>query len=297
MENLRWILILAGVGILVLLYFSGRPKRSNSQRETLNKSRSMSEDDMLSGDPLMGGDMGEEAQRSSRVVSHGGQQVGQHSGQYDSVEDSFNDFDATDLDDFARPAGEPKEPAGKLAGLSSISSKIDAFSEKLSPKRRARVAASETKASSAAKKEAYASKIVTLHVMAPRGQLFDGEQLLGLFEQRGYHYGDMSIFHSMHHDKAVFSIAKAIKPGTFDIDQISSFDTPGISLILQLPGPVAADVAVEVLISEAFDMANTLGGTVLDADRSTLSKQTVQHMREGVYEYMHRQKYFSEVAS
>ncbi len=285
MENLRWILILAGVGILVLLYFSGKPKRSNSQRESLNKSRPMSEDDMLSGDPLLG----DEPQHSSRVVSRGGQT--------DFIEDSFNDFDATDLDDFTRPAGEPQEPASKKGGLSSISSKIDAFSEKLSPKRRARVAATEANANQAAQQEAYSSKIVTLHVVAPRGQLFDGEQLLGLFEQRGYHYGDMNIFHSMHQDKTVFSIAKVVEPGTFDINQISSFDTPGISLILQLPGPVAADVAFEVLISEAFDMANTLGGTVLDADRSTLSKQTVQHMREGVYEYMHRQKYFSGVAS
>jgi len=85
MENLRWILILAGVGILVLLYFSGKPKRSSSQRESLNKSRSLSDDDMLGGDPLMG----EEPHHSSRVVSHGNQA--------DSVEDSFNDFDATDL--------------------------------------------------------------------------------------------------------------------------------------------------------------------------------------------------------
>ncbi|MEE9334190.1 MAG: cell division protein ZipA [Granulosicoccaceae bacterium] len=288
MENLRWILILAGVGILVLLYFSGKPKRSNSQRESLNKSRPMSEDDMLNGDPLMG-ELGEKSSHSSQVIGHGGQS--------DSAEASFNDFDATDLDDFTRPAGEPKQPLAKSGGLSSISSKIDAFSEKLSPKRRARVAASEANANRAAEKEAYSSKIVTLHVVAPRGQLFDGEQLLGLFEQRGYHYGDMNIFHSMHQDKTVFSIAKVVEPGTFDINQISSFDTPGISLILQLPGPVAADVAFEVLISEAFDMANTLGGTVLDADRSTLSKQTVQHMREGVYEYMHRQKYFSGVAS
>jgi len=286
MENLRWILILAGVGILVLLYFSGRPSRSGSQRESLNKSRQMS-NDALESDPLMG-EIGGVGEMSDEPMPHSrGAQTG--------IDDSFNDFDATDLDDFTRPAGEA-QPAAK-GGLSSISSKIDAFSEKLSPKRRARVAASEASAAQQQQQEAYSSKIVTLHVIAPRGQLFDGEQLLGLFEQRGYHYGDMNIFHSMHQDKTVFSIAKVVEPGTFDINQISSFDTPGISLILQLPGPVAADVAFEVLISEAFDMANTLGGTVLDADRSTLSKQTVQHMREGVYEYMHRQKYFSGVAS
>jgi len=292
MENLRWILILAGVGIrvgiLVLLYFSGRPNRSSSQRENLNKSRQMSSDmsgDMLGSDPLMGemgmSEMSDEPQPRARVAA----------------DENFNDFDAADLDDFTRPAGDTQQQASRKGGLSSISSKIDAFSEKLSPKRRARVAASEANANEQQQKESFSSKIVTLHVIAPRGQLFDGEQLLGLFEQRGYHYGDMNIFHSMHQEKTVFSIAKVVEPGTFDINQISSFDTPGISLIMQLPGPVAADVAFEVLISEAFDMANNLGGTVLDADRSTLSKQTVQHMREGVYEYMHRQKYFSGVAS
>ncbi len=243
--------------------------------------------DMLESDPLLG----EEAAHPSRIDSR-------HIPADGGIDDGFNDFDAADLDDFARPAGDTHTaPAAKSGGLSSISAKIDAFSEKLSPKRRARVAASEASANARAKKDAYSSKIVTLHVAAPRGQLFDGEQLLGLFEQRGYHYGDMNIFHSMHQDKTVFSIAKVVEPGTFDIEDISSFDTPGISLILQLPGPVPADVAFEVLISEAFDMANTLGGTVLAADRSTLSKQSVQHMREGVYEYMHKQKYFSGVAS
>ena len=73
--------------------------------------------------------------------------------------------------------------------------------------------------------------------------------------------------------------------------------TPGITLILQLPGPVSADVSFEVLISEAFEMANELNANVLDGDRNTMSKQTLQHMREGVYEYMHRQKYFGSVPS
>ena len=101
----------------------------------------------------------------------------------------------------------------------------------------------------------------------------------------------------MHHGKTVFSIAKMVEPGFFDINAIDSFETPGITLILQLPGPVPADVAFEVLVSEAFEMANELNATVLDGDRSTLTKQTVQHLREGIYEYMHRQKYFGTVPS
>jgi cell division protein ZipA len=127
--------------------------------------------------------------------------------------------------------------------------------------------------------------------------MLEGEHLLHVFEQRGYHFGELNIFHSMHEGNTVFSVAKMIEPGSFDIDDMASFQTPGITLILQLPGPVPADVAFEVLVSEAYEMARELGAAVLDDQHSTLTKQTVQHLRDGIYEYMHRQKYFGTVPS
>ena len=283
MENLRWILIFAGVAILVLLYLSGRQSTaSRRQGDALNRGRKRNSQETAEPiDPLMGDDV---------------------------FDDGLDDFAADDdLDDpLERPGGQyssktrrataSNDGAGK-AGINSISSKIEALGTKLSPRRRARVAASEPDAGSREPEKAYASKIVTLHVVAPEGQLMNGAHLLEQFEQRGYHFGDMNIFHSMHEGKTVFSIAKLVVPGTFDINDMDSFQTPGISLILQLPGPVPADVAFEVLLSESHEIADALGATVLDADRSTLSKQTVQHMREGIYEYMHKQKYFNSVPS
>lgn len=288
MENLRWILIFAGVAILVLLYLSGRQpknaaKRQGDSLDRSNKGRAQNARD--TSDPLMGDD---------------------------SFADPIDEFGMDEeLDDpFERPGGRPIDrtvsqaqaphansnaQSGAVGGFGGISSKIEAFGSKLSPKRRARAA--EPEKGNKPNKEAYASKIVTLHVVAPEGQLMNGAHLLEQFEQRGYHFGDMNIFHSMHEGKTVFSIAKLVVPGTFDINDVDSFQTPGISIILQLPGPVPADVAFEVILSEAHEIADTLGATVLDADRSTLSKQTVQHMREGISEYMHRQKYFSSVPS
>jgi len=295
MENLRWILIIAGVAILVLLYFSGR-SRGNASRDTRLSGRDMSAQRPVSGraddiDPLFGDQ---------------------------SPADQYGTFDNADPDDFARPGSQaaPQDYSSDYAddygfdeperresntglGLGTFAQKIEAFSERLSPKRRQRVAESEPADldEETADDPAFASKIVTLHVVAPSDQLIPGDHLLDLFERRGYHYGEMNIFHSMHNGTTVFSIAKMIEPGYFDINHIESFDTPGITLILQLPGPVPADVSFEVLVSEAFEMANELGATVLDERRSTLTKQTVQHMREGIYEYMHRQKYFGSVPS
>ncbi|MFK7856032.1 MAG: cell division protein ZipA [Granulosicoccus sp.] len=292
MENLRWILIFAGVAILVLLYFSGRPgkanKRSARQKNAGGKSfANGAGSNDLDVDPLLGDE---------------------------SLSDNYSNFNEVDPDDFIRPGarGAARDydyeelataPADKSdqpsSGFSSITQKIEAFSERLSPKRRQRIAESEPDEVDDAKEAdpAFASKIITLHVVAQPNTVIAGDQLLDVFERRGYHFGDMNIFHSMHNGTTVFSIAKMVEPGYFDVNDMQSFETPGITLFLQLPGPVPADVSFEVLISEAFEMANELGATVLDGDRSTLSKQTLQHMREGIYEYMHRQKYFGSVPS
>jgi len=282
MENLRWILIFAGIAILVLLYLSGRQsKGSRRQSDSLERSNSRSSlGSRQSDDPLLDDD---------------------------SFADPLDEFAMDDeLDDLERPAGQSLARARRsnsvsqnndaTAGFGGISSKIEAFGSKLTPRRK-KPASSDSTSGKSRGDAGHTSKIVTLHVVAPEGQLMNGAHLLEQFEQRGYHYGDMSIFHSMHDGKTVFSIAKMVVPGTFDVNDVDSFQTPGISLILQLPGPVPADVAFEVLLSEAHEIADTLGATVLDADRSTLSKQTVQHMREGIKEYIHKQKYFNGVPS
>jgi len=195
-----------------------------------------------------------------------------------------------------RPAGLAETASGALGGLTQ---KIEAIGARLSSRRSERVAEhSPAEDAHAAKpQQAQASKIVTLHVVARDEGVFDGQALIDCFEGRGLEFGEMNIFHSMYHGQTVFSIAKMVEPGWFDPHELESFDTPGITLILQLPGPVAADTAFEVLLSEAGEIAEELGGRVLDGDRSTLSKQTSQHMREGIYEYMHRQKYFDTVTS
>lgn len=285
MDNLRWILILAGVAILVLLYLSGRQGRSShSANASASRRRSAAANDHL--DPLLGDDT--------------------------FVDQSPAFDDDMLLDDLARPgAGSRVDVAdyefeadlgrsnASSPGFTSFAQKIESISERLSPKRRQRIADSEPDDMDeiSSSDPEYSSKIVTLHVVAPPNTYIDGAQLLEVFDKRGYHFGEMNIFHSMHNGQTVFSVAKMIEPGYFDIDDVESFATPGITLILQLPGPVTADVAFEVLISEAFEIASELNASVLDGDRNTLSKQTLQHMREGIYEYMHRQKYFGSVPS
>ena len=301
MENLRWILIAAGVAILVLLYFSGKPRRGSDASS--RRSHRDEESEM---------DMGAHAGLGGRATADHDPLLGEA-----GLDDPYQVFNDNGDDDFARP-GAPASSGGSVrgpapdyefdeldgmtapaAGFSSFSQKLEAFSEMLSPKRRKLVAESEPADldEQTADDPKYAQKIVTLHVVAAPNTVLSGDDLLSVFERRGYHFGDMNIFHSMHEGETVFSVAKMIEPGYFDINDLESFQTPGITLILQLPGPVPADVAFAVLVSEAYEIAEELNATVLDEQHSTLTKQTVQHLKEGIYEYMHRQKYFGTVSS
>ncbi|ASJ74875.1 cell division protein ZipA [Granulosicoccus antarcticus] len=324
MENLRWILIAAGVAILVLLYFSGKPKRQNVG----SRSRGFRADDSDLGmdmgahagmqqdrnddhDPLLGDSALDDAYPGFQETDDfarpgttaGGQSGGAALGGMPPSGMPPNDFShgpAPDYDyEFEGLNATGSQGEGALSGFSSFTQKFEAFGELLSPKRRKLVAQSEPADLDELTVDdpKYANKIVMLHVVAPPESLLVGDHLLDVFERRGYHYGDMNIFHSMHEGTTVFSVAKMIEPGFFDINDMGSFETPGITMILQLPGPVPADVAFEVLVSEAYEMARELGGSVLDEQHSTLTKQTVQHLREGIYEYMHRQKYFGTVPS
>lgn len=332
MENLRWILIFAGVAILLLLWFSGRagrraPGSSGAPDPLLGESRADDLDERFDTITLderafdrvsFDGDgaidrivvderddafediapdvaprgrrspgVGRSASRAENAPPHEEMAVDEPPVARSAV------FDGTRDD---APGGRPLEidppPPTALGGLAQ---KFEAIGERLAPRRRQRVAESEPEEADEEGGKSYATKIVTLHVVAPEGAILPPEALYEMFERRGYHHGDMSIYHSVYEGRTVFSIARMVKPGTFDPDDLSTFETPGLALILQLPGPVAADTAFEVMLSEAFEIAGELGGSVLDANRSTLGRQTEQHLREGIYEYMHRQKYFDSV--
>ncbi len=311
MDMFRIILVITGVSILVLLYLSGRPKRGHDQRDALDATRGSRKRGLASApdsypqaenfdDLAGGGDVYTDPQTGYPQVNQADPLLADPN----NAHTQFDDLAELDPDDFVRPGtGELRqEPSGleTQTTRSSIAQKIENFSSRLSPKRNQRVAdagSQNDRVNADSSNAAGQSKIVTVHVVAPQEQVFNGATLYELFEQRGFHYGEMNIFHSMHQQKKMFSIAKMVEPGYFDIDDINTFYTPGITLILQLPGPVAADVAFEVLISEARGLAQHLGGVVLGSDRSTLSNQAVSHMRDDIVDYMHRQRYFANATT
>lgn len=132
-------------------------------------------------------------------------------------------------------------------------------------------------------------KIVTLYVAARSGQVLRGPDIVVAAEKAGLSYGYMSIFHRLVDGRAdsapIFSVANIKKPGSFEMAEIQSLETPAIAFFLTLPAPIAALDAWEKLLPTAQRMAELLEGVVLDESRNALGRQRIAHIRDDLRAY------------
>lgn len=133
-------------------------------------------------------------------------------------------------------------------------------------------------------------QVIALHVVC-RDFPFNGEDLLRAVLSYGLRFGDMSIFHRHEQPsgqgKILFSMAKAVEPGMFDLESMTGEEIPGVSFFLALPG-VNSIVAYDVMVDTARRLATELQGDVLDENQQPLTRQLVEHYRERVQEFERR---------
>jgi cell division protein ZipA len=135
-------------------------------------------------------------------------------------------------------------------------------------------------------------EVVVLHLMARKDAQFEGTALLNALLNNGLRFGDMGIFHR--HDNedgsgAVhFSVANTVKPGTFDLETMENFSTPGVTFFMTLNDLSDPLDSYGKLIKTSQAMAKTLQGERKDENRSVLTKQTIEHYRQEIIDYTRR---------
>ena len=133
-------------------------------------------------------------------------------------------------------------------------------------------------------------ELLIINVLAPKGERFHGEGLVTALRKQGLRYGDMNIFHRV--DPAtkakLYSVANAIEPGTFDLSDLSTMRSPGMTFFLQLPGPDDASAVFSDMVQAARDVALDLGGELRDEDLNLLTGQTTEHMRQRIADFARR---------
>jgi cell division protein ZipA len=226
---LRIGIIVAGVLLMVAIWYFGRPRRTPQGMRVEGRGRSEAD--------RMEPTLGEQLERELAEEGHPGEQT---------VQSELN------LLDSAIGAVQPNSELGKRT-----SEDFD--------------------------------KIVTLYIAARAGQVLKGTDIVVAAEKAGLTYGHMNVFHRLvqgHPEQGpVFSVANVRKPGSFEMSEIQTLETPAIAFFLTLPAPVPALDAWEMMQPAAERMAELLDGVVLDESRNALGRQRIQHLREEMRAY------------
>lgn len=179
----------------------------------------------------------------------------------------------------AEPEAEEPEPPGRFERLKQRMSGHD----------------SRDKAKQAEDKDAKKgpTELIVLNVVAPQGTVFSGEDLLQILLACDVRLGKMNIFHRYEaaggKGPEQFSVVNLVEPGTFDLDDLAGFSTPGVGFFMHLPGPTKPLEAFAAMAETAKVLAKNLGGELRDERHSAATTQTIEHYRQRILDFERRQ--------
>jgi len=127
-------------------------------------------------------------------------------------------------------------------------------------------------------------KIVALRLVGNSATAcFDGAELRQALEAEGLVFGRYHIFHREVDDKQLlFSVASLIEPGSFELQDMSTLELPGVSLFAVLPGAIEGIHVVDELVACGRRMAARLNGVLQDERRQPLTAVRVMELRDEV---------------
>ncbi|AAP95726.1 cell division protein ZipA [[Haemophilus] ducreyi] len=121
------------------------------------------------------------------------------------------------------------------------------------------------------------NNIITLYVVAPEGQQFDGHYVVQSLEALGFQFGEYQIYHRHQHlgnndTPVIFSVANMMQPGIFDLNNLDSYATVGLVLFMHLPSEGSDLVNLKLMLKAAESLAEALGGFILNEQRELFNE-------------------------
>ncbi|HEY7752290.1 MAG TPA: cell division protein ZipA C-terminal FtsZ-binding domain-containing protein [Steroidobacteraceae bacterium] len=138
--------------------------------------------------------------------------------------------------------------------------------------------------------EASRQRIVALRLVA-HVERWDGRLLRESLEAEGLRFGRYSVFHREREDgKTLFYVASMVEPGSFDLECMDQQTFPGISLFGIVPGTLEAPATFDLILATGRHLSERLGGQLQDEQGSTLTAQRILNLREELVHFEHRNK-------
>ncbi len=211
---------------------------------------------------------------------------------FSALDDGDNSDAGDDEQESLSPKSEPELSSEDAKEEQSyVLSNAGAYTDQKKSKRAA--PQSHATQDKAASKPAVEPEEVLIINVAAKGAPFKGPDLLHILLACDLRFGDMNIFHRYEKSggkgAVQFSMANSVEPGTFDLEKIDDFTTPGVCFFMSVPGPEQPIKAFECMVETAQCLVTNLNGELLDDSRSAMTNQTLEHCRQRLQEFERRQ--------
>ncbi len=121
-----------------------------------------------------------------------------------------------------------------------------------------------------------------LFIAANNEDGLNGNKLINIMEKIGLQFGDMGLYHRItmtdRGQVSVYTVANGVEPWTLKPDEIREQNTPGVSLILNLPSKIDDVEAINDFVEVAQIMARELKATLKNQNQEEFSDTDKQAM-------------------
>lgn len=125
--------------------------------------------------------------------------------------------------------------------------------------------------------------LIIINLVAEPQQLYRGYELLQALLTSGLRYSKKGLFHRYEdltgRGDILFNLVSSIEPGTFDLPKMGSFTTTGLTLFMQIPTVKNPPQVFELMLNTANELAEDLGGQLLDDQRQPLTDEKIAKWR------------------
>lgn len=129
--------------------------------------------------------------------------------------------------------------------------------------------------------------VLVLTVMAGQDKRFSGPLLLKVLQEVGLEHGERDLFHYYlaGKEEPLFSVANILEPGSFNLGEMVTLQTPGIVLFMHLPAVVSGELALQTLLQKSRQMAAQLSGSLCDDNRLPLDEERRAQLEQVARQY------------
>ncbi len=265
MENLRWILLAAGIFFILAIYFVGRQRRRHNSSDLFDTKEDLPDFTARDWDEL------DEGVGEVRIIARESDE-GDFTDNL-SVKQISEDGDSGDSGDSGSESGYDQE-------------------EDLQPNDDLFVLTEEVEQPSVERDEADTKTqadsnvdIIVLYILAKSSNLLTGDKINSAAQANGLIFGNMNIFHRLDSDgKTIFSLANMVEPGNFDPESIHEMTTTGLTMFMQLSNLSHPADGFDEMLRCAYHMSEMLSADLCNHHRQPITQADAEYYRKLISE-------------